>query len=107
MSESTATYGLVDVLAARGISRRSFLKFCGTLAVAAGLSSAAAPRVANALETELENAKGGLVDVAFKNAEKFNFGIGSRPILRRRPSSARKRSAVHEPFTASSGWLFS
>ena len=63
MSESTATYGLVDVLAARGISRRSFLKFCGTLAVAAGLSSAAAPRVANALETELENAKGGLFPV--------------------------------------------
>ena len=63
MSESTATYGLVDALEARGITRRSFMKFCGTLAVAAGLSQAAAPRVANALEIELENAKGGLFPV--------------------------------------------
>ena len=63
MSESTATFGLVDALEARGISRRSFLKFCGSLAVAAGLSQAAAPRVANALETKLENAKDGLFPV--------------------------------------------
>ena len=63
MSESAASYGLVDALAARGISRRSFMKFCGTLAVAAGLSATAAPRVANALETELKNAKGGLFPV--------------------------------------------
>ncbi len=63
MSGTTATHGLVDALEARGVSRRSFLKFCGSLAVAAGLSASAAPRVANALETELENAKGGLFPV--------------------------------------------
>ncbi len=63
MSEATANFGLVDALEARGISRRSFLKFCGSLAVAAGLSATAAPRVAMALETELENAKGGLFPV--------------------------------------------
>ena len=32
-------------LEARGVSRRSFMKLCGSLAVAAGLSELAAPRV--------------------------------------------------------------
>ena len=37
-------------LEARGVSRRSFMKLCGSLAVAAGLSELAAPRVARAIE---------------------------------------------------------
>ena len=40
-------------LEARGVSRRSFMKLCGSLAVAAGLSELAAPRVAQAIETPL------------------------------------------------------
>ena len=63
MSESAGSFRMIDALEARGVSRRDFLKFCGTLAVAAGLSATAAPRVAMALETELENAKGGLFPV--------------------------------------------
>lgn len=39
-----------DKLAARGITRRSFMKLCGTVAVMAGLGEAATPRVAEALE---------------------------------------------------------
>lgn len=37
-------------LDARGVSRRTFLKFCGAIAVMAGLGKAAAPDVAQALE---------------------------------------------------------
>jgi hydrogenase small subunit len=37
-------------LESRGISRRDFLNFCGEIAVVLGLGSAAAPRVAKALE---------------------------------------------------------
>ncbi len=39
-----------NLLEARGISRRSFMKLCGTIAVAAGLGELAVPRVAQALE---------------------------------------------------------
>ena len=39
-----------NMLSARGVSRRSFMKLCGAVAVAAGLSELAAPRVAQALE---------------------------------------------------------
>ena len=59
MNEETAVYSLSADLEARGISRRSFLKFCGALAVAAGLSQAAAPRVAIALEKSVIGAKTG------------------------------------------------
>ena len=37
-----------NMLSARGVSRRSFMKLCGAVAVAAGLSEHAAPRVAQA-----------------------------------------------------------
>ena len=37
-------------LEARGVSRRSFMKLCGSLAVAAGLTELAAPRIAAAIE---------------------------------------------------------
>ena len=48
-----------DLLASRGVSRRSFLKFCGAVAVAAGMSELAAPRVAAALETSVIGATSG------------------------------------------------
>ena len=38
------------MLDARGVTRRSFMKLCGAVAVAAGLSASAAPKVAQALE---------------------------------------------------------
>ena len=52
-----------ELLASRGVSRRSFLKFCGAVAAAAGLSQLAAPRVAMALENEIGRAQGGLYPV--------------------------------------------
>lgn len=42
-----------DLLAARGVSRRDFLRFCGTLTAMLGLSEAYAPQVAHALEVAL------------------------------------------------------
>ena len=52
-----------ELLASRGVSRRSFLKFCGTVAAAAGMTQLAAPRVAMALENEIGRAQGGLFPV--------------------------------------------
>ena len=46
-------------LEARGVSRRSFMKLCGSLAVAAGLSELAAPRVAQAIENSVIGAESG------------------------------------------------
>ena len=63
MNGQTASASLPALLETRGISRRTFMKFCGSLAVAAGLSASAAPRVAHALETKLDNAKDGLFPV--------------------------------------------
>lgn len=39
-------------LAARGVSRRAFLEFCGEMAVVLGVGSAATPRVARALQSQ-------------------------------------------------------
>ena len=53
-----------DMLAARGVSRRDFMKLCGTIAVAAGLSELAAPKVAQALEKSvIGTTKGNLYPV--------------------------------------------
>lgn len=53
-----------DVLSARGVSRRDFMKLCGTLAAAAGLSQVAVPQVAQALESSVIGAsKGNLYPV--------------------------------------------
>ena len=49
--------GMYGYLASRGISRRSFLKFCGGLAVAIGLTETMGPRVAEALEEKVESGK--------------------------------------------------
>lgn len=48
-----------EMLAARGITRRSFMKLCGAVAVAAGLSELAAPRVAHAIEESVIGAAEG------------------------------------------------
>ena len=48
-----------SMLAARGVSRRDFMKLCGALAVAAGLGELAAPRVAKALEESVIGATEG------------------------------------------------
>jgi hydrogenase small subunit len=42
---------LGDRLEARGVSRRDFLEFCGKLAIVLGLTEAAGPRLAHALQT--------------------------------------------------------
>ncbi|MDO5042970.1 MAG: hydrogenase small subunit [Slackia sp.] len=47
------------MLESRGVSRRSFMKLCGTLAVMVGLGEAAAPRVAHALEESVIGASQG------------------------------------------------
>ena len=62
--EQTATRSNLDsLLAARGVSRRSFLKLCGAVAVAAGMSELAAPKVAMAVESVIGKAEGGLFPV--------------------------------------------
>ncbi len=64
MEQKTSTMDFGGMLEARGVSRRDFLKFCGAVAVAAGLSQAAAPRVAMALEKSVIGAtEGGLFPV--------------------------------------------
>lgn len=48
-----------SMLEARGVTRRSFMKLCGAIAVAAGLGELAAPRVAQALEESVIGATRG------------------------------------------------
>ena len=63
VNEATASE-FSSMLEARGVTRRSFMKLCGTIAVAAGLSELAAPRVASALENSVIGAtKGNLYPV--------------------------------------------
>ncbi|MBB4286459.1 hydrogenase small subunit [Roseospira goensis] len=50
MSSRTETF--YEVMRRQGLSRRSFLKFCGLTSVALGLGPAWAPRIAEALETK-------------------------------------------------------
>ena len=57
-NQSTASE-FQGMLEARGVSRRSFMKLCGTLAVMAGLGEVAAPRVAQALEESVIGASQG------------------------------------------------
>ena len=64
MVENTVPAEFDSLLESRGVSRRDFLKFCGAVAVAAGLSELAAPRVAMALEESVIGAtKGNLFPV--------------------------------------------
>lgn len=59
--ESTAAT-FMEQLEQRGVTRRTFLKFCGAIAAMLGLEQAAAPKVAQALE---EGAKGKLAPVVW------------------------------------------
>ena len=64
MVENTVPAEFDSLLEARGVTRRDFLKLCGAVAVAAGLSELAAPRVAMALEESVIGAtKGNLFPV--------------------------------------------
>lgn len=61
--EATAS-AFADLLEARGVTRRDFMKLCGALAAAAGLSQLAIPQVAQALEKSVIGAtKGNLYPV--------------------------------------------
>ena len=59
MDKQSTASEFQGMLEARGVSRRSFMKLCGTLAVMAGLGEAAAPRVAQALEESVIGASQG------------------------------------------------
>lgn len=69
-----------NMLSARGVSRRSFMKLCGAVAVAAGLSELAAPRVAQALEKSVIGAtKGKLYPVIWIDPFVFiSYEVGYR-----------------------------
>ena len=58
--------GLASYLASKGVSRRTFLKFCGGVAAAIGLSSTMGPKVAEALE--IGSATGKLIPVVWIEA---------------------------------------
>lgn len=58
--EKEATYSeLEKMLEARGVTRRSFMKLCGAVAAAAGVSSLTVAQVASALEQSVIGAKEG------------------------------------------------
>lgn len=57
-NEATATE-FERMLSSRGVSRRSFMKLCGTVVAAAGLSQLTVPQVAQALEQSVIGAKEG------------------------------------------------
>ena len=65
-NQATAT-SFQDVLEARGVTRRSFMKMCGAVAAIIGLGEAAAPRVAEAVEAAgasvIGNTEGALAPV--------------------------------------------
>ena len=50
MRDQASAVDFDALLEAHGVSRRSFMKLCGAVAVAAGLGSAGIPKVAYALE---------------------------------------------------------
>lgn len=59
MEQETITAEFESLMASRGVSRRSFFQFCGALAVAAGMTELAAPRVAQAVEESVIGATKG------------------------------------------------
>ena len=59
MHEQASAVDFDALLEAHGVSRRSFMKLCGAVAVAAGLGSAGIPKVAYALEDKIIGATEG------------------------------------------------
>ncbi len=59
MEKEAKTTEFMDTLDARGISRRSFMKLCGAVVAAAGVSQLTVPQVAQALEESVIGAKEG------------------------------------------------
>ena len=58
MEGEAAMSAFANMLEARGVTRRDFMKLCGTVAAAAGLSQLTVPQVAQALETSVIGATG-------------------------------------------------
>ena len=59
MEDQATLTGAMDVLEARGVTRRGFMKLCAGVAAAAGLSQVAIPRVAEAIEKSVIGATSG------------------------------------------------
>ena len=59
MEQEALSTEFLDLLDAHGVSRRAFMKLCGAIAVAGGLTAAAAPRVAQAVESSVIGATSG------------------------------------------------
>ena len=59
MEGEAAMSAFANMLEARGVTRRDFMKLCGTVAAAAGLSQLTVPQVAQALETSVIGATKG------------------------------------------------
>lgn len=53
MENEATNSGLYEMLESRGVTRRDFMKLCGTIAAAAGVANLTAPQVAEALESSL------------------------------------------------------
>lgn len=58
-TDAVVSSSFLDLLSSRGVTRRDFMKLCGTIAVAAGLGELATPRVAQALEDSVIGATEG------------------------------------------------
>ncbi len=63
MEKEANSSEFMELLESRGVTRRSFMKLCGALAAAAGLSHLAIPQVAQAVESVIGNAQGNLYPV--------------------------------------------
>ena len=59
MEEKATMTDALSILESRGVTRRSFMKLCAGVAAAAGLSQAAIPRVAEAIEQSVIGATSG------------------------------------------------
>ncbi len=69
MSRETGEPGFYEYLGSRGVTRRSFLKFCGGIAAAMGMSYAMGPKIAKAIEeASTETAQGNLAPVIWLEA---------------------------------------